>query len=67
MIVLMRANLAALSGVPYRVGREAVDEYHEPHAGVVYTKNCIVKGSDQRFPSEAVEGRLKIRTFPGSM
>lgn len=60
-------DLAALSGVPYRVGRESRNEYDEPHAGVIYTKNCVEKGSPQRFSTDAVEGRLKIRTFPGLM
>lgn len=30
-------DLLALAGVPYRVGREARDEYGEPHAGKVFT------------------------------
>src|SRR5438552_2432014 len=29
-------DLFALAKVPYRVGREARDEFHEPHAGVVF-------------------------------
>lgn len=60
-------DLAALSGIRYRVGRESRAEYNEPHAGVIYTKKCVEKGSSQRFSTDAVEGRLKIRTFPGSM
>lgn len=31
------ADLAALAGVPYRVGREARDEFNEPHAGVTFS------------------------------
>lgn len=30
-------DLAAASGLPYRVGREARDEFGEPHAGRLYT------------------------------
>jgi hypothetical protein len=34
---MYEADLAALAGVPYRVGRESRDEYGEPHAGVTFT------------------------------
>lgn len=30
------ADLVAAAGVPYRVGREAKDEFNEAHAGVIY-------------------------------
>ncbi|MCA9077173.1 MAG: FAD-dependent oxidoreductase, partial [Planctomycetaceae bacterium] len=33
------ADLAAIAKVPYRVGREARDEFDEPHAGVIYMRN----------------------------
>jgi hypothetical protein len=29
-------DLAAMAKVPYRVGREARDEFKEPHAGVIF-------------------------------
>lgn len=48
-------DLAALAKVPYRVGREARDEYKEPHAGKVFTNI-----DHKRAPRDAVEGRLKI-------
>src|SRR5690606_33761912 len=32
------ADLAAAAGVRYRVGREARDEYQEPHAGVIFMR-----------------------------
>lgn len=51
-------DLFALAKVPYRVGREARDEYHEPHAGKVF---CNVGGS--AAPRDAVEGRLNIRPY----
>lgn len=51
-------DLFALAGVPYRVGREARDEYGEPHAGVVFCN--IDKGP---APLDAVEGRLNIRPY----
>jgi hypothetical protein len=31
-------DLAALSGVPYRVGRESKDTFKEPHAGKIYVR-----------------------------
>ncbi|MBC9868952.1 MAG: FAD-dependent oxidoreductase, partial [Opitutae bacterium] len=34
---MYEADLAALAGVPYRVGRESRAEYGEPHAGVSFT------------------------------
>ncbi len=50
-------DLLALAKVPYRVGREARDEYHEPHAGKVFT--MIDHGPPQ---SVAAEG-LNIRAY----
>jgi hypothetical protein len=51
-------DLAALAGVPYRVGRESRDEYGEPHAGRIFTQYFY-----GQFPREAVEGRLNLRPF----
>lgn len=51
-------DLFALAGVPYRVGREARDEYGEPHAGKVFVN--IDHGP---APRDAVEGRLNIRPY----
>ncbi len=42
------ADLAAVAEVPYRVGREARDEFDEPHAGVIYMRNVP-------WPPEGVE------------
>lgn len=52
-------DLAALAGVPYRVGREARDEFDEPHAGHVFTSIC-----HEPAPRDAVEGRLNLHPFP---
>lgn len=51
-------DLAALAKVPYRVGREARDEFDEPHAGKLFTN--IAGGP---APKAAVEGRLDIRPY----
>lgn len=51
-------DLFALAKVPWRAGREARDEYHEPHAGKVFAN--IDKAPS---PMDAVEGRLNIRPY----
>jgi hypothetical protein len=51
-------DLFALAKVPYRCGREARDEYKEPHAGKVF---CNVAGGPA--PRDAVEGKLNIRPY----
>jgi hypothetical protein len=53
------ADLAALAGVPYRIGREDRNEYGEPHAGRIFSKRLI----GQNAPTEAVEGKLALRPF----
>ncbi|MHB8902979.1 MAG: FAD-dependent oxidoreductase [Thermoguttaceae bacterium] len=50
-------DLLALAKVPYRVGREARDEFGEPHAGKVFVN--IASGP---APSVAAEG-LNIRSY----
>jgi len=55
-------DLAAAAKVPYRVGREARDEFDEPHAGKVFTK---IKGG--KFPKVAVEGKLAIFPYYAAM
>jgi hypothetical protein len=50
-------DLFALARVPYRVGREARDEFHEPHAGKVF---CNIDGNSPE--SVAAEG-LNIRAY----
>lgn len=51
-------DLFALARIPYRSGREARDEYDEPHAGKVF---CNVGG--EPAPKDAIEGRLNIRPY----
>ena len=52
-------DLAALSGVPYRVGRESNKEFNEPHAGRIFSTHGF-----GAFPLEASEGSLNLDTFP---
>jgi hypothetical protein len=51
-------DLFALAKVPFRVGREARDEYNEPHAGKAFVN--IDHGS---APAAAIEGKLNIRPY----
>ncbi len=51
-------DLAALAGVPYRVGRESRDEFDEPHAGLLYTRTLA-----QPAPSLAISGVLNLVPF----
>jgi len=51
-------DLFALAKVPFRVGREAREEYNEPHAGKIF-----VNIDHKPAPQDAVEGRLKIRPY----
>ena len=52
-------DLAALAGVPCRIGREGHDEYGEPHAGRLLTQ--VERGD---APSLAAAGVLNLHTFP---
>ncbi|MBI63374.1 MAG: hypothetical protein CL775_05175 [Chloroflexi bacterium] len=52
-------DLASLSGVPYRVGRESNTEFNEPHAGRIFSTHGF-----GAFPLEAAEGDLNLDTFP---
>ena len=51
-------DLLALAGVSYRVGREALAEYGEPHAGRIFSR-CV----DGFFPLAAHLGELNLRCF----
>ncbi len=58
-------DLMMLAEVPYRVGRESRQEFHEPHAGRLFMRK-----TDQRPPHITPEQdrefkRLKLRKFPG--
>jgi hypothetical protein len=55
-------DLAALVGAPYRVGREAGDEFDEPHAGRIFTRIL-----SRPAPDMAVDGRLNLQPFSTRM
>ena len=50
-------DLFALAKVPYRAGREAREEYHEPHAGKVFVN------IDHSGPRSVVDQGLNIRVY----
>ena len=54
------ADLAALAGVAYRVGRESRTEFGEQHAGRLFTTHVAAPGG---FPREAAAGKLNLITF----
>jgi hypothetical protein len=56
-------DLMAAAKAPYRIGREARDEYDEPHAGVVFGNYIGSENELAKFPRDAIEGRLNLRGF----
>lgn len=52
-------DLAALAGVPYRVGREARGEYNEPQAGRIYARFS----TQELQPGSTGEGDFGIEAF----
>jgi hypothetical protein len=58
-------DLAALAGVPYRVGREARSEYHERHAGVIFMRPANEPPSETDAHASALHDKLKLRKFAG--
>jgi hypothetical protein len=55
-------DLAAMCGVTMQVGRESRETYHEPHAGVIYSKVRPLPPGQSGFPKDASDGKLNIRT-----
>jgi len=58
-------DLAALAGVPYRVGREGRQEHGEPHAGRIFCNQFLTPDDYGLFPREAAAGRLNLRPYRG--
>ncbi len=50
-------DLAAAAKVPYHVGRESRDEYHEPHAGKIFVN------IDSSAPQSAAAEGINIRAY----
>lgn len=57
------ADLAATAGAGYRVGREGREEYHEPHAGRLFTRQAMSADGLPAWPVAAVRGALNLRGF----
>ena len=58
-------DLAALAGVPYRVGREARGEFDEPHAGILFMRPMSQPPSEEIAELTALHDQLKLRNFSG--
>ena len=57
-------DLAALAGVPYRVGREARSEFGEPHAGIIFMQPVSEAPSAEAARMAALHDQLNLRKFP---
>lgn len=58
-------DLAAMAKVPYRVGREARDEFNEPHAGVIFMSPVKSAPTPEMARAAELHHRLKLRKFSG--
>ncbi len=58
-------DLLALAKARYRVGREGREEFHEPHAGIVFMRATLQPPSDEAARLAAAHSKLKLRPFPG--
>jgi hypothetical protein len=56
-------DLAALAGVPYRVGREARGEFQEPHAGILFMRPLAQAPDPAAAATGARHATLKLRHF----
>lgn len=58
---MYEGDLIAAAGAKSQIGREARSQYHEPHAGVIYTQERHKEPGQRGFPKAADEGTLNIR------
>ena len=58
-------DLAALSRVPCRVGRESREQFGEPHAGVIFMEPLKEPPSEAIVRAAELHHRLKLRKFSG--
>lgn len=58
-------DLAALSKVPYRVGRESRDEFGEPHAGIIFMKPVPQAPDADSARLAELRDALNLRKFAG--
>jgi hypothetical protein len=58
-------DLAAVAKVPYRLGREARDEFKEPHAGVIYMTSVKAGAAPELARQAELHHQLKLRKFSG--
>jgi len=58
-------DLAAVSEVPYRVGREPRNEFKEPHAGVVFMESVKTAPTEEIARAAKLHAALNLRKFSG--
>ena len=58
-------DLAAVTKVPYRIGREARDEFNEPHAGVIFMSPVKAGSMPELSRAAKLHHKLKLRKFSG--
>jgi len=54
------SDLAAVAGVPFRIGRESRVEFNEPHAGVIYMRNVPWPPPDAETEEFQLARRLNL-------
>ena len=63
---MYEGDLMAAAGVKTQIGRESRQQYNEPHAGVIYTRERTKEPGQRGFPQAADKGTLNIRYNPHS-
>ncbi|WP_395737851.1 FAD-dependent oxidoreductase [Prosthecobacter sp.] len=58
-------DLAAVAKVPYRLGREARAEFHEPHAGIIYMAGVKTAPTPEIERAVKLHASLNLRKFSG--
>lgn len=58
-------DLAAVAKVPYRLGRESRDEFHEPHAGQIFMTTVKTPPTPEVARAAELHAKLNLRKFSG--
>ena len=58
-------DLAAVVRVPYRLGRESRDEFHEPHAGQIFMSTVKTPPTPEMARAAELHAKLNLRKFSG--
>ena len=58
-------DLAAVAKVPYHLGREARDEFNEPHAGEIFMSSTKTAPTPEIARAAELHAKLNLRKFSG--